>query len=55
MATEFQIVLEQNDLPDPKKVLYKVNSKFKNIATKTKERKYLQRPRFKPWHGHAGV
>jgi hypothetical protein len=38
MATELQIVLEQNELPDPKKVLYKVNSKFKNIATKTKKK-----------------
>jgi hypothetical protein len=37
MATELQIVLEQNELPDPKKVLYKVNSKFKNLTTKTKK------------------
>jgi hypothetical protein len=33
----FRIFNEQNELPDRKKVLYKVNSKFKNLATKTKK------------------
>jgi ferric iron reductase protein FhuF len=39
IANCFRIFNEQNELPDPKKVLYKVNSKFKNLVTKTKQKK----------------
>jgi hypothetical protein len=38
IANCFRIFNEQNELPDPKKVIYKVNSKFKNLATKTKKK-----------------
>jgi ferric iron reductase protein FhuF len=37
IANCFRIFNKQNELPDPKKVLDKVNSKFKNLATKTKK------------------
>jgi hypothetical protein len=56
IANCFRIFNEQNELADPQKVLYNVNSKFKNLVTKTKEKNSaMSRPRFEPWPGHAGV